>query len=93
MIDTKYEIYDYLEFLEEKLDLYINYLIVKDYIPFIEFMYKDINKDLDILYKDQRVEVGELSQDSYKSIESLLEDFKWLYNNIKKEKYKYLIEE
>ena len=96
MIKEYSDIYTYLEFIQTKLELYTKDVIDNDlrYKLFKEFIIKDINNNLDILYKEWCIDllVGLSEPDKTNTKEDFVNDLEWLYNEIDKVKYNYLEE-
>lgn len=96
MIKEYSDIYTYLEFIQTKLELYTKDVIDNDlrFRLFKEFIIKDIENNLDILYKEWHVDllVGLSEPDKTNNKEDFVNDLEWLYNEIDKVKNDYLEE-
>ena len=89
------DIFTYLEFIQTKIELYTKDIINNDlrYKLFKEFIIKDLDNMLDILYKEWSVDLYYTLDNNFKNKEEFVNLLKDLYEHIEKEKNNYLKEQ
>ena len=90
IIKTNKDIFNWLEYIQEKIVCYEEYLNKTNNEKLICYMFDDIEADLKRLYDDKGIKAyGALSQTNIKNINDFIGDLEWLYNIIDNRKYEY----
>lgn len=90
IIKTQKDIFNWLEYIQEKIVCYEEYLNKTNNKKIISYMFDDIEADLKRLYDDKGIKVyGALSENNTTNIIDFTNDLEWLYKIIDNRKYEY----
>ena len=89
-IKTHKDIFNWLEYIQEKIVCYEEYLNKTNNEKIIGYMFDDIEADLKRLYDDKGIKAyGALSEKNTCNINDFIADMEWLYDVIDNRKYEY----